>query len=124
MVTLNEKGDGRGGLILGIFLLFVAVYVALKIVPVMIRVYTFEDDVKEECKFLHGRSLEQLEEDLVEAAKSQDLPIEEEDIEIRRFRQEEHEELRVEIKYIVPITTPLFVYNWKQEINYQAPTFD
>jgi hypothetical protein len=123
-MIFNQRGNGRGGLILGIFVLFIAIYVAAKIIPVMVKVYAFEDSVKEECKFLHGRSLEQLEEDLVEAANTQELPVDEENIELRKFRSDDHEELRVDIKYTVPITTPVFVYNWNQEINYQAPTFD
>ena len=46
----------------------------------MIKVYAFEDGVKEECKFLHGRSLEQLEADLVKLAQSQELPVAAENI--------------------------------------------
>lgn len=124
MVAWNQKGEGRGGLIFGLLILFLAVYTAWKIIPVMIRVYTFDDAVKEECKFLRGRSLDQLKEDIVDAAKGQDLPVTEDDVNVRQFRKEEHQELKVDITYSVPIATPLFVYDWKQEIHYQAPSFD
>ena len=124
MAIWNQKGEGRGGLIMGLLVLFVAVYLAWKIIPVMIRIYTFEDAVKEQSKLLHGRSLEQLEADLVEEAETQDLPVTEEDIELKRYHIEEHDEMRVDIIFVIPITTPVYVYNWKKEIHYQAPVFD
>jgi hypothetical protein len=120
----NQKGEGRGGLIAGLLVLFVAVYLALKIVPVMIRIYTFEDAVKEQSKFLHGRSLEQLEADLVEEAETQELPVDEENIDLKRFHIEEHDEMKVDIVFVIPIVTPVYTYNWRKEIHYQAPVFD
>jgi len=65
-----------------------------------------------------------LERDLVDAAEAQELPVTEENIEIKKWHIEEHDELRVDIAYSVPITTPVTVYEWKQLFRYQAPTFD
>jgi len=123
-MVLNQKGEGKGGLIFGILILALVVYFAWKVVPVMIRVYTFEDRVKEECKFMHGRSLEALEKDLLKQADMQDLPVKEENVEIQKLRSEDHNDLRVTITYTVPIVTPVKVFNWDQQINYEAPVFD
>lgn len=124
MMFMNQKGEGRGRFIFGLLVLLTAVYLAWKIVPVMIRVYAFDDAVREECKYLHRRSLDELKKDLVAAAKGQDLDITEEDISIDKYRSEEHQELKVRIDYVAPIVTPFYVYDWEQTILYQAPVFE
>jgi hypothetical protein len=123
-MVFNQKGEGKGRFIFGLLVLLTAVYIAWKIIPVMIRVYSFEDAVKQECKFLHGRSLDELKSDLVRAAKAEDLPVTEENVSIDKFRSEEHQQLRVDITYTIPIVFPVYVYNWNQTINYEAPVFE
>lgn len=123
-MTLNQKGEGKAGAIFGFAIFALVVYLGLKIIPVMIRVYAFEDAVKEECKFLHGRSLDKLAEDLVAVASEKDLPVSEDDITMSRTTEESHQNLRVEIIYTVPISTPFFVYAWNQHILYEAPVFE
>jgi hypothetical protein len=124
MMAFNQKGEGRGRFIFGLLVFITAVYIAWKVIPVMIRVYAFEDAVKQECKFLHGRTMDELKQDLVGAAKGEDLPVTEEDISANTLRSEDHRELKVDITYSVPIATPFYVYDWKQQINYQAPVFE
>jgi hypothetical protein len=120
----HEKGEGRGNLIFGLVVLFMALYIGWKVIPVMIRVYAFEDSVREECKFLRGRSLDVLEDDLIQAAEVEKIEIEEEDIESKRVRVETYEVLRVNIKYTVPIVTPIKVFEWNRTVTYEAPIFD
>lgn len=123
-MTLNQKGEGKAGAIFGFAIFALVVYLGLKIIPVMIRVYAFEDAVKEECKFLHGRSLDKLAEDLVAVAAEKDLPVSEDGITMSRVTEESHQNLRVDITYTVPISTPFFVYSWDQHIQYEAPVFE
>ena len=121
---LNEKGEGKGSAILGFAIFALVLYAAFTIVPVMIRVYSFEDHVREECKFLNRRTLEQLTSDLVDLANEQDLAVNEENIQISTVQVESHRNLKVDIEYSVPIKTIFFVYDWKQHIAYDAPVFD
>lgn len=123
-MSLNHKGEGKAGAIFGFAIFLLLVYLAWTIVPVMIDVYTFEDRVKEECKFLHGRTLDQLKEDIVEFAVQNELPVEKEDIEAVKSHIELHENLRVRVRYTVPITTPFYVYNWDRDFLYDAPSFE
>jgi len=120
----HEKGEGRGNLIFGLVVLFMALYVGWKVIPVMIRVYAFEDTVKEECKFLRGRTLDVLEGDLIEAADVEKIELHEEDIDAKRVRIDTYEVLRVNVKYSVPIATPFKVFQWSRTVNYEAPIFD
>jgi hypothetical protein len=123
-MRLNQKGEGKAGAIFGFAVFAVVVYLGLKFIPVAIKVYAFEDAVKEECKFLRGRSLDDLASDLVDIAQEKGLPVTEDDIKMARTREESHQNLRVEIHYVVPVSTPFFVYNWDQDINYDAPVFE
>ena len=123
-MSLNHKGEGKAGAIFGFAIFLLLVYLAWTIVPVMIRVYAFEDRVKEECKFLHGRTLDQLKEDIVEFATQNELPVEKEIIQATKSHIELHENLRVHIQYTVPITTPFYVYNWDRDFLYDAPSFE
>jgi hypothetical protein len=118
MRTLNQKGEGKSGAFIGILILFVVVFAAFKVVPVMVRVYSFEDKVKEQCKFFRG-STDKLVEDIMDVASEEQIPIDEEDININYQK----EKLKVNIQYTVPITFPGYIYRWNQTVDYDAPAF-
>lgn len=119
-----EKGEGKGNLIFGLVVLFVALYIGWKIIPVMIRVYAFEDKAKEECKFLRYRPLDVLAKDLIEIASVEDIEISEENIDAKKVRVDTYDVLRVNIEYTVPIATPVKVFEWNRSLNYEAPVFE
>jgi hypothetical protein len=123
-MSLNQKGEGKAGAIFGFAVFLLLVYLAWQAIPVMIRVYAFEDRVKEECKFLHGRTMDQLKDDIVDAAVENELPVELEDIQASMSQVEMHENLRVRVVYTVPITTPFYVYKWDRNLYYDAPSFE
>ena len=123
-MSLNQKGEGKAGAIFGFAVFLLVLYLAWTIIPVMIRVYSFEDAVREECKFLHGRNLDQLKSDIVDVAHDNELDIEVEDVHAAKTYAENYHNLRVKIDYVVPITTPFYVYNWVQNIDYNAPVFE
>jgi hypothetical protein len=124
MKFFREKGEGKGSLVLGIVVLLLAAYIGWKVIPVMIRVYAFEDKVREECKFLHNRSMDQLAKDIVNDAEVEDIPLDEQDIDAKKIRVELYEVLRVKIIYSVPIPTPIKVFTWNREVDYEAPVFE
>jgi hypothetical protein len=123
-MSLNQKGEGKAGAIFGFAIFLVIVYLAWQIIPVMVRVFAFEDKVREDCKYMHGRTLDDLKDDILEYAEQEDMPIEKEDIQAAKSQIELHENLRVRIDYTVPITTPFYVYNWDRNFVYDAPSFE
>lgn len=124
MKFLYQKGEGRGNLIVGLLVLFMAIYIGWKVIPVMIRVYAFEDRAKEECKFLRHRPMEVLAKDLIEVASIEDIELYPEDIQARKIRVDTYDVLRVNINYTVPIATPFKVFQWDRSLNYEAPIFE
>ncbi len=123
-MSLNQKGEGKAGAIFGFAVFLLLVYLAWQIIPVMVRVFAFEDKVREDCKYMHGRTLDNLKDDILEYAEQEDMPIEKEDIQAAKSQIELHENLRVRIDYTVPITTPFYVYNWDRNFVYDAPSFE
>ncbi len=123
-MSLNQKGEGKAGAIFGFAIFLLLVYLAWQIIPVMVRVFAFEDKVREDCKYLHGRTLDNLKDDILEYAEQEEIPIEKEDIQAAKSQIEMHENLRVRIDYGVPITTPFYVYNWERNFVYDAPSFE
>ena len=124
MRFLREKGEGKGSLIVGTVVMLLAVYIGWKVIPVMIRVYSFEDKVREECKFLRGRNMDQLTKDLLDAADLEELQMDENNIEAKKVRVDTYEVLRVKINYSVPFATPVHVFTWNREVDYEAPVFE
>ena len=124
MKFLRQKGEGKGSLILGLSILLIAIYIGWRVIPVMIRVYSFEDKVREECRYLHGRSMDDLTDDLLQAAELEELDVDAENIDAKKVRVDTYEVLRVKIRYSVPIATPIHVFVWNREIDYEAPIFE
>ena len=124
MKFLRQKGEGKGSLIVGIGVLALALYIGLKVIPVMVRVFSFEDKVREECKFLHGRNMDQLTDDILLAAELEELTVDEENISAKKVRVDTYEVLRVKVDYEVPIATPIKVFTWNRLIDYEAPVFE
>lgn len=123
-MSLNQKGEGKAGAIFGFAVFLLLVYLLWQIIPVAVRVFAFEDKVREDVKYLHGRTMDDLRDDILEYAEQEDLPIDKEDIQAKTTHVELHDNLRVRIQYTVPITTPFYVYNWDRDFVYDAPSFE
>ena len=119
-----QKGEGKGNLIFGLVVLFLASYIGWKVIPVMIRVYAFEDKAREECKFLRHRPMDVLTQDLIEVASVEDIELYPEDMQLKKVRVDTYDVLRVHINYVVPIATPVKVFEWDRSFSYEAPIFE
>ena len=119
-----QKGEGKGNLIFGLVVLFLAAYIGWKVIPVMIRVYAFEDNAREECKFLRHRPMDVLAQDLIEIASVEDIELSPEDMQMKKVRIDTYDVLRVKITYVVPIATPVKVFEWDRSFSYEAPIFE
>jgi hypothetical protein len=118
-MKLNQKGEGRTGLIFGLLILGTIIFLAAKIIPVAIRVFAFEDEVRETAKYLGGKKVNVIQQNLFQLAQKESLPIDLEDIDVQKLQNE----LRVDIVYTVQITFPGYVYNWDNHVVYAAPIF-
>ena len=115
------RGEGRIGCILWLAVLGLIGYALYKIVPVKIATSTFYDFMQEEAAFGSIRGVKQLEKELLAKAKELNVPVTEENLTIKRTR----ENITIEAHY--SITVEFFngwkKYVWKFDQVVARPTF-
>lgn len=119
--TRGTRGEGRIGCFLWLGVLAVIAYGAYKIIPVKIATSTFYDFMQEEAAFGSIRDPKQLKLELLAKARELNLPIKEENLTIKRTR----ENITIEAHY--EITIEFFdgwkKWIWKEDPVVSRPTF-
>lgn len=119
--TRGTRGEGRIGCILWLAVLSLIGYGLYKIIPVKIATSTFYDFMQEEAAFGSIRDIKQLEKELLAKAKELDIPVTQENLTIKRSR----ENITIEAHY--EITVEFFSgwkkYVWKFDQVVSRPTF-
>lgn len=116
----SERGEGRFGALLGLAVLALTVYLGFKIIPQMINVYTFRDFVEEQARFAAlSRRDEDIRKRILRRAQELDLPVTGKSLTLSR--NESYFDVRV--RYVIPIVTPFYTYNWQLDESVRAPLF-
>ena len=117
---ISERGEGRLGTIFGLTVLAVTVYLAFKVVPVMVNAYAFRDYIEQETRFAALRNKdEEVVKRVLKKAEELDLPVTRKSITVNRSSS--HFDIRV--AYTIPIETPVYTYNWVFNEQQRAPLF-
>ena len=115
------RGGIKIGCILWLAVLGVLAHMAYVIIPVKVKTSTFYDFMQEEAAFGSIRDIKQLEKELVAKAKELDVPVNEDNLTIKRTR----ENILIEAHY--SITIEFFSgwkkYVWKFDQVVNRPTF-
>lgn len=119
-VTKGERGEGRLGTVIALCLLAVVVYLGFKVVPVMVNAYAFRDFIEQEARFaaIHDKD-DEVKKRVVRKAKELSLPVNHKNVKIKRTRTH----CDIEVKYTIPIETPVYTYNWSLDESSRAPLF-
>ena len=116
----SERGEGRLGTIFGLTVLAVTVYLAFKVVPVMVNASAFRDYIEQETRFAALRNKdEEVIKRVLKKAEELDLPVTRKSITVNRSSS--HFDIRV--AYTIPIETPVYTYNWVFNEQQRAPLF-
>ena len=119
--TRGTRGEGRIGCILWLAVLALIGYGLYKIIPVKVATSTFYDFMQEEAAFGSIRDIKQLQKELLAKARELDVPVTEENLTIKRTR----ENITIEAHYT--ITVDFFngwkKYVWKFDQVVSRPTF-
>ena len=117
----GTRGSGRIGCILWLAVLALIGYCLYKIIPVKVATSTFYDFMQEEAAFGSIREPKQLMQELLAKATELNLPVTEENLTIKRTR----ENITIEAHY--EITVEFFSgwkkYVWKFDQVVSRPTF-
>jgi hypothetical protein len=115
------RGAIKIGCILWLVVLAVLAHGAYVIIPVKVKTSTFYDFMQEEAAFGSIRDIKQLEKELIAKAKELDVPVNEDNLTIKRTR----ENILIEAHY--SITLEFFSgwkkYVWKFDQVVNRPTF-
>jgi len=109
------------GTLFGILVLCLFIYLGVKVVPVMINVYEFRDSIEEQARFaaMPRHDDEIVKNNILHKARELDLPVGAKDVLVSRTSSR----IDIKVKYIVPITTPFYTYNWSLDESLSAPLF-
>ena len=116
----RERGEGRFGTLVSLIVLLVAVYAGVKVVPVMVNSYAFRDFLEGEARFaaLHKHD-DEVRTRILRKAQELDLPIGAQQIILNRTNAY----FDVQVRYTVPIETPIRTFNWDFDESARAPLF-
>lgn len=115
----RESGEGQFGCLVGVVLLLAAALVAYKMIPIKVKAAEMRDTVIDEAKSGGQHSDRRITEEILRTAKRLELPVKEDDISIERNAGQ----IRVEVKYSVPVEFPGYTYNWSFRHRTENPVF-
>lgn len=116
----SERGEGRLGTLVGLAVLALTIYLGCKVLPVMVNAYAFRDFLEQESRFAALRNKDaEVAKRVYQKAKELELPIDSKAIKISRTNNR----FDIAVKYVVPIETPVYVYNWVFDEKFTAPLF-
>src|SRR5687768_14308025 len=98
----SERGESQFGCLVGVVLFLVVIFVAWKIVPVKLRATTLKQQVTDMAKSAGQYDDARILNAILDTAKKEELPVTEKDVVIQRTGSN----IRVEVKYMVPVKFP------------------
>ena len=104
----GEKGAGHAKAIVWTLILLSLIFVAIKVVPVLVNEYQFQDGLDNIARFasVNRTSSESVKKSVLDEASKEDLPIKAEDIKV----QSGGRDVGISVDYSV--TVDLIVYQW------------
>jgi len=102
----REAGEGQVGCLVGLVILFIAIFIAYKMVPVKV-------------KSAGSHSDDQIRKQILLKAQDSNLPVTDDSITIERTGNL----IRVDVDYTVPIVFPGYTMQWHQHHHAENPIF-
>lgn len=115
----RELGEGQGGCIVGLIFFLGMIFIAWKVVPVKVKAAELRQVVVDEAKSAGTHKDERIRKAILHKAEELELPVESDNISIRR----QANEIKVEVDYVVPIEFPGYTYEMNINHYAQNPIF-
>lgn len=115
----HELGEGRLGCLFGLIVLLIAVLIAYKMIPVKVKSAEMRDTIIDEARSAGSRNDKIIMDAILFKAKQLELPITEDNVDISRPASN----IRIEVRYTVPIVFPGYTYNWNFHHKAENPIF-
>ncbi len=116
----GQLGRGRVGLMVALIVVGVAVFLAVKIIPVRINAYNFRDEMREECRMGAVRNSDEVVAGrLMDIAEDLEIPLKRKNLEVHRSRSR----MVIRASYDQPIDLKVTTYVYKFREKAEAPLF-
>lgn len=115
----RERGEGQFGCLVGLALLVIAGLVAYRMIPIKVKAAELRDTVIDEAKAAGNSDNRHIERVILDKAERLELPLKKSGVKINRKANE----IRVDVKYTVPVQFPGFTYQWKFHHHAENPIF-
>lgn len=115
---MNARGGSKVNLVIGLAITGALILFAVRIIPVYVRSYEFQDAVRSQAKFagVEAKSPEAIREELLQKARQLNLPIRREQIQVSSRAAG----VQITVRYSVPVD--LIVRQVNLPFNYSADT--
>lgn len=115
----GERGEGQFGCLVGLALLLIAALVAYKMIPIKVKAAEMRDAMIDEARSAGQNPDARIMKAIIRKAEALNLPVTEKNVDIRRSSGE----IRIEMKYTVPVEFPGYTYNWDFHHKTENPIF-
>jgi hypothetical protein len=115
----RERGEGQFGCLVGLVLLLVAGLIAFKMIPIKVKAADMRETVVDEAKSAGQRNNAQILKGILHKAEECGFSVKESDVKIERTAAN----IRVEVRYTVPVEFPGYTYNWNFHHKAENPIF-
>lgn len=115
----GQAGEGQLGCVIGLAFLAVALFLAFKLIPVKVKAAGIREVVVNEGKSAGTHPNERIRKAILDKAEEVDLPVSDEDIEIKRTGNL----IEIDVDYVVPIKFPGRTWEWHQHHHAENPIF-
>jgi hypothetical protein len=115
-----QSGEGKVGLLIALFIVGIAIFLGVKIIPVRITAYEFRDVIREEARYGAVRhNDEAVAKRIMSKARELEIPLRADDLSVRRTTSE----MIITAKYEESIDLKVTTYVYKFEAKERAPLF-
>jgi hypothetical protein len=115
----GEVGEGQAGCLIGLILLFLAIFIAYKVIPVKVRAAELRQTVTDEAKSAGTHQDGRIMKAILAKAEEQNLPVTEDNVSISRNTNT----ITIDVEYTVPLQFPGYTYQWHIKHHAENPIF-
>jgi hypothetical protein len=115
----SERGEGQFGCLLGLVFLLLAGLIAYRMIPIKVKAAELRDTIVDESKSAGQHGKDQIEAAIVDKAERLGLPVTKKNIDIEKRANE----IRIDVKYTVPVDFPGYTFKWKFHHHTENPIF-
>ena len=115
----RERGESNFGCLIGVVLLLLGILIAYKMIPIKVKAAEMRDVVTDEARSAGTHTDKVILGNILDQARKLELPVSEENVTINRRAND----IKVDVKYTVPVTFPGYTYNWNFHHSAENPIF-